>query len=127
MWRSFILLKPMIEVSEAEKKKESAARKNSKIITGSDNTELILMIFNNAAVSFLAQVGFLTPMVFRIPVAAELIAFALAHAPQTASPSRDCPAAPDLGMPSLLKHASPTCLPALGFAARRAGKFRMMN
>ena len=44
----------------------------------------------NESAAFLAQVGFLTPMFFRISVAAELVAFALANAPQTASPSQDC-------------------------------------
>ncbi len=39
---------------------------------------------------FLAQVDFLTPMIFRISVAAELALFALAKIAQTASPSQDC-------------------------------------
>ena len=36
-------------------------------------------------------------------MAAELTLFALAKSVQTASPSRDCPASQDLGIPSLLK------------------------
>ncbi len=39
---------------------------------------------------FLAQVDFLTPMIFRISVAAELTPRALALGAQTASPSQDC-------------------------------------
>jgi len=39
---------------------------------------------------FLAQVDFLTPMFFRISVAAELALRALALSAQTASPSQDC-------------------------------------
>ena len=42
------------------------------------------------SVSFLAQVDFLTPMIFRIPAAAELSRPALAGRLQTPSPSQDC-------------------------------------
>jgi len=52
---------------------------------------------------FLAQVDFFTPMVFRISAAAELVASALADAPQTASPSCDCHPLGDRRIPSLLK------------------------
>ncbi|MDD5465710.1 MAG: hypothetical protein PHP73_05170 [Candidatus Omnitrophica bacterium] len=39
---------------------------------------------------FSLEVDFLTPMIFRISVAAELVVFALAKTTQTASPSQDC-------------------------------------
>jgi len=44
----------------------------------------------NAPAGFLAQHDFLTPMVFRVSVAAELALFVLTKRAQTASPSRDC-------------------------------------
>jgi hypothetical protein len=43
---------------------------------------------------FSLKVNFLTPMIFRIPAAAELAVFALANTAQTASPSPFCRFAP---------------------------------
>jgi len=48
----------------------------------------------NESVVLLAQVDFLTPMIFRISAAAELAVFALANTAQTASPSPFCRFAP---------------------------------
>jgi hypothetical protein len=45
------------------------------------------LTLNNAPADFLAQHDFFTPMLFRASVAAELVAFALANASRTASPS----------------------------------------
>ena len=42
------------------------------------------------SVSFLAQVDFLTPMIFLITAAAELVVFVLTKTTQTPSPSQDC-------------------------------------
>jgi hypothetical protein len=51
--------------------------------------------------NFLAQVDFLTPKVFRSSAAAELVAFVLTNAPQTASPT----SANRPRFPRSLKHA----------------------
>jgi len=58
----------------------------------------------NEPVGFLAQVGFLTPMIFRISVAAELGRPALADTSSNsiAIPRLSAPCA-DLGIPSMLK------------------------
>jgi len=55
---------------------------------------IFIGLFHYSLLSFLAQVDFFTPMFFRISVAAELAAFALANAAQAASPSPFCRFAP---------------------------------